>query len=124
MSQVIGELLDYQVDGIFTASVAMSNDLTRRCASAGIPSVMFNRGQSNLRFSEVTSCDEAGGRGRQASAKVELDDFLHRKPSELSVGRRQRVALARAIVGQPSVFRMDEPLSHLDAKLRVSTRAH
>jgi multiple sugar transport system ATP-binding protein len=59
----------------------------------------------------------------RAAAMVELEPFLHRKPAELSGGQRHRVALARAIVREPNVFLMDEPLSNLDAKLRVSTRA-
>lgn len=80
----------------------------------------------NIRFPlKVRKIPEAehDDRVMRASAMVELDDFLHRKPAELSGGQRQRVALARAIVREPNVFLMDEPLSNLDAKLRVSTRA-
>ena len=66
---------------------------------------------------------EHHARVMKAAATVELVDFLHRRPAELSGGQRQRVALGRAIVRQPTVFLMDEPLSNLDAKLRVSTRA-
>jgi multiple sugar transport system ATP-binding protein len=54
---------------------------------------------------------------------VELGDYLDRKPAALSGGQRQRAALARAIVRQPRVFLMDEPLSNLDAKLRLTMRA-
>jgi multiple sugar transport system ATP-binding protein len=60
---------------------------------------------------------------RSAAAQLDLEHLLGRKPSQLSGGQRQRVALGRAVVRQPSVFLMDEPLSNLDAKLRVQTRA-
>jgi multiple sugar transport system ATP-binding protein len=59
----------------------------------------------------------------RAATMVELTDLLDRRPAALSGGQRQRVALGRAIVRKPTVFLMDEPLSNLDAKLRVSTRA-
>ena len=58
-----------------------------------------------------------------AAKMLELEDLIDRKPSAMSGGQRQRVAMGRAIVRQPKVFLMDEPLSNLDAKLRVSTRA-
>jgi multiple sugar transport system ATP-binding protein len=61
----------------------------------------------------------------QAAAKLlDLERYLDRKPKALSGGQRQRVAMGRAIVREPSVFLMDEPLSNLDAKLRVETRAN
>jgi multiple sugar transport system ATP-binding protein len=80
----------------------------------------------NIRFPlKVRKVDPSthDARVMRAAEMVELTDFLHRKPAELSGGQRQRVALARAIVREPNVFLMDEPLSNLDAKLRVSTRA-
>ncbi|MFE6610511.1 ABC transporter ATP-binding protein [Amycolatopsis sp. NPDC057786] len=59
---------------------------------------------------------------REAAAVLDLTEYLDRKPANLSGGQRQRVAMGRAIVREPSVFLMDEPLSNLDAKLRVQTR--
>jgi multiple sugar transport system ATP-binding protein len=67
--------------------------------------------------------DEIQDRVRKAAAVLELEPWLDRKPGQLSGGQRQRVAMGRAIVRQPSAFLMDEPLSNLDAKLRVQMRA-
>ncbi|GAA1243909.1 diacetylchitobiose ABC transporter ATP-binding protein MsiK [Pseudonocardia aurantiaca] len=61
-------------------------------------------------------------RVREAAKILDLEDYLERRPKALSGGQRQRVAMGRAIVRSPQVFCMDEPLSNLDAKLRVSTR--
>ena len=59
----------------------------------------------------------------EAARILDLVEYLDRKPRQLSGGQRQRVAMGRAIVRHPQVFLMDEPLSNLDAKLRVQTRA-
>ncbi|MEM9709652.1 MAG: LacI family DNA-binding transcriptional regulator [Pseudomonadota bacterium] len=62
LDQVIQEILDYQVDGIVTASVSMSDELAARCAAAGKPVVLFNRGQEDTHLSQVTAANRAGGR--------------------------------------------------------------
>ena len=66
--------------------------------------------------------DEIKRRVDEAATMLELDELLDRKPANLSGGQRQRVAMGRAIVRDPSAFLMDEPLSNLDAKLRVQMR--
>ncbi|MGE3856153.1 MAG: ABC transporter ATP-binding protein [Dehalococcoidia bacterium] len=67
--------------------------------------------------------DEVQRRVEETARTLGIDDLLQRKPAALSGGQRQRVALGRAIVRQPAAFLLDEPLSNLDAKLRVQTRA-
>ena len=67
--------------------------------------------------------DEIDSKVREAAKTLEIDELLERKPKALSGGQRQRVAMGRAIVRSPQAFLMDEPLSNLDAKLRVQMRA-
>ncbi|UIJ33840.1 ABC transporter ATP-binding protein [Allobranchiibius sp. GilTou73] len=75
-----------------------------------------------LRNSGVSK-EQTASRVMEAAKILELQDMLNRRPGQMSGGQRQRVAMGRAIVRDPKVFCMDEPLSNLDAKLRVSTRA-
>jgi multiple sugar transport system ATP-binding protein len=75
----------------------------------------------SLKMAKVPK-DERMQRVQEAAKLLDLTEYLERKPKALSGGQRQRVAMGRAIVRQPQVFCMDEPLSNLDAKLRVSTR--
>ena len=75
----------------------------------------------HLKIKRVPKAERAE-RVREAARILDLDEFLDRKPAKLSGGQRQRVAMGRAIVREPQVFLMDEPLSNLDAKLRVQTR--
>src|SRR5205814_10724270 len=81
--------------------------------------------RANLAFGlklRHTPAAEIERRVGQTSAMLGISALLDRKPRELSGGQRQRVALGRAIVREPQVFLMDEPLSNLDAQLRVQTR--
>jgi multiple sugar transport system ATP-binding protein len=83
---------------------------------------VFNNIAFGLRARKFNK-DEIKKKVHDTARSLEIDTLLNRKPKELSGGQRQRVALARAIVRNPQVFLMDEPLSNLDAKMRVNTRA-
>lgn len=113
VAKVVEELIDYQVDGIITASVAMSSDLTQRCATAGIPVVMFNRGQDGSGHSSITSANVEGGR--------KVAEFLvaggHKRIAHIagwegsSTGRDRRRGFVEALAAHGQ-----EPLDIIDGK--------
>jgi DNA-binding LacI/PurR family transcriptional regulator len=118
--KVFQDLMDYQVDGIITASVGMTNDLTTRCGDAGIPVVMFNRGQDDPRLSEVTSDNFAGSR--------RATEFLiaggHRRIAHImgwqgSSTGRDRAAGFRAAMAQAGL----EPAAMIDGLYDRATAA-
>src|SRR5664280_3161686 len=83
---------------------------------------VFDNMSFGLKLRKVPK-DEINAAVTDAARILDLEQYLDRKPAQLSGGQRQRVALGRAIVRNPAAFLMDEPLSNLDAKLRVQTRA-
>ena len=76
----------------------------------------------NLKGADKLSKEDMAARALEAAKLVQIDNLMDRKPSELSGGQQQRVAIARALVKMPRVLLLDEPLSNLDARLRLQTR--
>ena len=115
-----------EVEASFTESVralgVVAPEVTEVTTIEGRPAIVFIHVDGPSMWTRMQGYPGDRKQVEEAARILDLEPYLDRKPKNLSGGQRQRVAMGRAIVRQPQVFLMDEPLSNLDAKLRVQTR--